>query len=290
MSLRRVLLVAWGLSLGACSLFVELDDGYVAGHPLDAAPDAGNSRDGAADAKPSDAGDMDASEAAAPLLEEAFDDPRLANWILVGSPIPRVAGSIFGHPTVFDNAGDPNYSSGAVSKSPITCPATGCTIAASVYVDFSDLGGCWATATLAYRTDLAGPTDTVTETSVPDSATGSLLGMSIDAVGDLCSAHPVFARRHAWFDVGYAADDDSPGGVDRFTISADDYVNKWVRLEIQLGAPGSAPVFLADGKVILAGTKPATAKLWTARNLYLGSRSSGSAGKAYHDDVRVLAR
>lgn len=290
MSLRRVLFAACGLSLGACSLFVELDDGYVAGHPLDAAPDArASSRDGGADAQPADA--SDGGDAAAPsLLEETFDDPLLAKWILVGSPIPRVAGSIFGHPTVFDNAGDPNYSSGAVSKSAITCPATGCTIATDVYMDFSDLGGCWATATIAYRTDLAGPTDSIGDTTVPDSATGSLLGMSIDAVGDLCSGHPVFARRHAWFDVAYVADDDSPGGVDRFTISADDYVGKWVHLEIQLGAPGSAPVFLADGKVILAGTKPATPKLWEAHNLYLGSRSSGSAGKAYHDDVRVVAR
>lgn len=298
LTLPAVLIVAiapvFAMTVGSagCAFLVELDDGYVAGHgDASSSADAGPRADSPAsnDAQAADGGDG-GDGASPPLFQDDFDDSTLPQWILAGSPIPRVAGSVFGHATVFDNAGDPNFASGAVSRQGITCSANdGCTIAADVYMDFSSLDGCWATATIAFLDALVTDPVTFQETSLPDNADGSVLGMSINAVGDACTGHPQVARRHAWFGMGYRAADGSEESPAQFSILADDYVNKWVHLEVRLRGGGTAPLFVADGKTIYAGKKGPSASLFTPHNLALGSRSSGSAGKAYHDSVRVFA-
>ena len=50
------------------------------------------------------------------LFEDDFSELNLDNWILFGSPSPRVLASVEGRNGVFDNNGDSWCDSGVVSK------------------------------------------------------------------------------------------------------------------------------------------------------------------------------
>ncbi|MBI2566299.1 MAG: SUMF1/EgtB/PvdO family nonheme iron enzyme [Candidatus Schekmanbacteria bacterium] len=219
---------------------------------------------------------------AASAAEALFDDfagSGLSNWTLYGSPLPQWASSAYDRTGVFDNNGDPNYDSGGFSKT-LVGSTEGMTIESEVYLDFADLGGCWADAQIGLTRD-ADPS-----TSEQGFSGGHGIWFNLSAVGDACWGAPAEYRRKAWFFGGIVAEDESTEGMPEYTFDADAYANGWHRLRIEVGSDRSVR-FHVDDTLLWTSTKKLHASLLEGRNVVLGSRSSGSAGKAYHDWVRV---
>ncbi|MFN3740594.1 MAG: hypothetical protein ACK4TF_07990 [Thermodesulfovibrionales bacterium] len=157
----------------------------------------------------------------------------------------------------------------------------GCTIEADVFVEFSNLSGCWAAASIgitktAYPEDGSGYTG-----EYPDGAF-----MSISSDGDACWMTPSNLRRHAYFWLGIYAEDGTKEYLPNWSINADKYVNGWHTLRIVINSDRTVK-FYADNDLIWQPSKKIHPTVLEGRNIVLGSRSSGSAGKAYHDWVRV---
>jgi len=71
-------------------------------------------------------------------------------------------------------------------------------------------------------------------------------------------------------------------------INADAYAGGWHKARVDILADGRAS-FLIDGSVLWTSTQAIDTRYLTGKRLILGSRSSGSAGKAYHDNIKVSA-
>ncbi len=78
------------------------------------------------------------------LFEDDFD-AGLDQWILYGSPSPRVLPSVEGRTGVFDNNGDSWCESGIVTKDLVSYPE-GVIIESDVYLQIANWNGCWGTA------------------------------------------------------------------------------------------------------------------------------------------------
>lgn len=212
------------------------------------------------------------------LFEEDFNNG-LGKWSLYGSPLPAIVNGVYGHDEVFDNRGDSSYQSGAVSKESIDL-SNGGVIESDVYLDFYDLTGCWATDQFGLSQD--------SEPELSSTGMGSYaVNWGITAYGDACWATDQQYRRHAWFGFNIRASDgttDSP--TDR--ISADDYVNNWHKAKIIIRKDHYVEFYI-DSTLMWTSTKQIDETYLTDRKLYIRGRSSGSAGKAYNDNVRVTS-
>ena len=216
------------------------------------------------------------------LLTDDFSSSDLSGWVLTGTPKPTQIATAHGRSGIFDNNGDGNYASVALSKKLYTCLG-GCTLVSDVYLDFSKLSGCWAMPTIGL-TSKAYPNGNGYTTQPGVWPGGVCLGLS--AEGDACWVTPKQNQRHAWFRASIFAEDATTEST-WLIISADSYVNKWTELKIVIHADRTVS-FYADGKLLWQPTKRIDASILSGRNIRLGSRSSGSAGKAYHDNIRLL--
>lgn len=216
------------------------------------------------------------------LLSEGWEagaiDP--ADWTLFGSPRPRVVA--FGdRANVFDNNGDPNYDSGALSNAGLALPdGRDVRIEADVYLDFSDRAGCWAGARLGLALDAD-----VEAVDLGRREPGTGLSLTLHGEGDRCWATPVEHRRKAWFSGGFRDGSGEWIAIPSFSASGEDYVGDWHRLAIAVDASNRVS-FHIDGTLLWESDVPMDAAYRAAR-LLVGGRSSGSAGKAYIDDVEV---
>ncbi|MBI2566301.1 MAG: hypothetical protein HYV63_04620 [Candidatus Schekmanbacteria bacterium] len=209
---------------------------------------------------------------------DAFDT--LDNWTLYGSPLPVQVASVFGRTNVFDNNGDPNYNSGAISKQTFDF-RNGFSIEADVYLDFSDQTGCWAGAAIG----IGNPT------YQSWGGYDGYLWIDLDAWGDACWSEPATLWRHAYVVGGYSGQGGSvafwPDQANPTQYRADGYLGGWHTLKVLAGSD-LIPKFYLDDWLVFTGTAPIDPSvLSAARPLWLGVRSSGSAGKAYHDAVRL---
>lgn len=217
------------------------------------------------------------------LLEDDFSGD-LSAWTLYGSPKPRIVASAFGRTGLFDNNGDSNYNSVAVSKNTVSS-ASGLRIEADVYIDLQDVTGCWLEPSIGLSQNAlsgGGPGGG----DATDPPTGVVF--SIHYEGDACWQTPSQYRRHAW--VGGAVDefDGSRERIPTGTVSADQFLNGWHTMTINVAQDGIVH-FLVDGAEVWHSSKAIDPSLLAGRNVILGKRSSGSAGKAYHDFVRVFS-
>ncbi len=216
------------------------------------------------------------------VCDNVFDDQfdNLDNWELYGSPLPLLVDSIYGRSGVFDNNGDPNYNSGALSTEHFDL-SNGFRIESDVYLDFYNLSGCWAGAAI-------GIGDTI------GSSTGAniFVYLSLDASGGACWATPDSLQGHSYLHGSYFIDDTTHegfGGLDGIqdVIVADEYEGGWHTLKIDVDTLG-IPRFYIDDVLLYTGIEPVAEFVmnndWP---LLLGLRSSGSAGKAYHDWVKL---
>ena len=217
------------------------------------------------------------------VFEESWDggaiDP--GRWDEYGQPRPRIVEALQGGSNVFDNNGDGNHGSGAVTARGIDLGSGAATIAADVYVDFSDPAGCWADAAIGLTRDAEART----------SATGfgaQGIWLALKARGDACAGTPAEHRRRAWFFGGMLDADGNWERMTPYTVGGDDYVDAWHRLRIVVDASNRVS-FHVDGTLLWQSTGTLDPALRSGRRLALGTHSSGRAGKAYIDNISVSA-
>jgi len=141
--------------------------------------------------------------------------------------------------------------------------------------------GCWVTPGIGL---------TLNTNPTPIGSTGDLptgIYFSLTYEGDACWGTPSQYRRHSYFWIGVYAEDstiNAPAGS--YDLNGDAYANGWHVMKIVVGSDRYVK-FYCDNNLIWTSTKRLHPSLMTNRNAVLGFRSSGSAGKSYHDWVRV---
>ena len=203
-----------------------------------------------------------------------------SRWVTYGSPSPRIVRGPGGSPGVFDNNGDPNYDSGAVSVRALDLGTEWVSIEADVFLSFSNPSGCWASVQIGLTAD-------------PDVSPSSLergsshgLKFNLHAEGDACWATPSEYRRRAWFSGGIIRPDGSWEGMPAFGVEGTTYANHWWRLRIVIDTENRVSLDM-DDKRLWTSSGTLDPALRSGRKLILGNRSSGSAGRAYIDNIEV---
>ncbi|MBX3006801.1 MAG: T9SS type A sorting domain-containing protein [Melioribacteraceae bacterium] len=213
-------------------------------------------------------------------LNYTEDFNSLNNWTLYGSPLPQHFSSMKGKTGVFDNNGDSNNNSGGVSKQTFDL-SKGFTLESEVYLDFTNTAGCWAGAAIG----ISDPTYQSWGGYNP------WINYSLTANGDACWGSDPSTRPRTRIYINYktgSTDSDWANfGGDSSPIYADQYANGWHVLKIVVDQ-NRIPSFYIDNNLVAQGTTPIyAAVLNSARSIWLGDRSSGSAGKAYHNYVNL---
>jgi hypothetical protein len=214
------------------------------------------------------------------VLADSFNS-NINNWTGWGSPLPRWVASGFGRSGLFDNNGDPNYSSGGYSKNTVSTTG-GMVIESDVYLNITDQAGCWVGAEIGL-TKTVNPTPTDVDIDYG-------LYFTLDFSGDACWGDSVQYQRHRWFWMGFVSEDgsyDNPTWNKAPFLNADAYSStSWHTLKVDI-TPSRIVKFYCDNNLIWTSVKEIDSALLTNKNVQLGWRSSGSAGKAYHDWVKV---
>ncbi len=212
------------------------------------------------------------------LLTDNFDN--LDGWTLFGDPLPQYISSIFGQDGIFDNNGDPNNNSGGISNQTFNL-SSGFVLESNVYLDFSDINGCWAGASVG----IANPTY--------QSSWGGYepyLTVGIQANGYACWGSPVPTQGHTIFYGDYIIDGggwETIGDLSVAPIYIDQYANGWHTMKIEVDQ-NRMPKFYVDNVLLYTGTQPIASSVFSEnRKIIIGDRSSGSAGKAYHNWVSL---
>jgi len=215
------------------------------------------------------------------IFEDDFSDASLSKWILFGSPRPRVLSNVEGRNGVFDNNGDSWCQSGAISKANLYLPES-FIIEADMYLKVTNPSGCWAAPSfmLLRENEPLGRDPYCGDMDYP----GGII-FKIMYEGDACWQTPVEKRRHAYITAGIYAEDGTSEGSG--WILADEYINGWHNFKIVV--VDRYVKFYVDDKLIFAPKKKVHPTVLNGKKLYLGRRSSGSAGKGYHDFIRVYA-
>ena len=229
-------------------------------------------------------GTVMAQETQTTLFEDDFSELNLNKWTLFGSPSPRVLASLEGRSGVFDNNGDGWCDSGAVSKDTFSFP-NGFTMESDVYVSVTNIAGCWDAAVIGLTKE---NTPYMDHPNCPSEGYYTGLKFGIFYTGDACWATPQEKRRHAYFDISLLTEDGSGEGPGSYAINADDYIDGWHNLKIVVGEDGFVS-FYCDDKLIYKSEKRISEDILQDKKIYLGQRSSGSAGKAYHDFVKITS-
>lgn len=217
-------------------------------------------------------------QAATPLstFQDQFTD--LSNWITFGTPAPELIPTQFGRTGVLDNNGDGTERSGAITVQSFTGTG-GFTLTADVYLDFSDTSLCGAEAAIG----IANPTLQAWSGYDP------YIQLSIQGVGRACAILSDSLRGHAYFFGSFV----TASGTESFfpteaspaLFRADQYVGAWHTLKITTDGAGQ-PRFYVDDILIYTGANAVSSAVLTGLNpLWVGSQSSGDAGKAYHDNL-----
>jgi len=212
---------------------------------------------------------------------DAFGVGTFDAWNLWGNPLPAWVAGAQGRTGLFDNNGDAAYTSGAVSRERLDFSG-GFVMESDILLDFYDPTGCWADA-------LLGIADTVLD--VNWGGYNSLLEFGLNCVGDACWSVPEPYRRHTYFQGRYWTDQgwEYVGGPEwSDQINADPYANSWHTLKIMMDSTTRVPGFFIDGSPVYAGTRPLSGSVIDSpHSLCIKGNSSGSAGKAYHDYIRL---
>jgi len=214
------------------------------------------------------------------ILYDSFD-ANINNWTGWGDPLPLCVASGFGRTGLFDNNGDANYGSGGYSKTAVTTTG-GMLIEADIYLNITDQTGCWLGSSIGL-TNTTNPTP-----SSVDLPEGLLFTMEFS--GDACWGDSVKYQRHKWFAISLWPEDgtwDYPAWNRAPYLNADSYSSTaWHTLRIDI-TPSRIVNFYCDNKLIWTSVKKINPSMLSNKNVVLGERSSGSAGKAYHDWVKV---
>ena len=192
--------------------------------------------------------------------------------------MPLILATQSGHSGVFDNNGDGTAASGAISIQSFSGTGT-ITLQADVYLDFSDTTLCHAEAAIGITNPTIqgwGGYDTYVQ-------------FSLQAVGRACTNLTDSLKAHAYFFGSFVTNSGTesffPTEAAPALFRADAYVGGWHTLKITTDGTGK-PKFYVDNTLVYTGANAiANSVLNSANPLYVGSQSSGGAGKAYHDNL-----
>ncbi|MBK7090735.1 MAG: T9SS type A sorting domain-containing protein [bacterium] len=209
-------------------------------------------------------------------FQDQFDN--LSSWVAFGTPVPEIVPSQFSRTGVLDNAGDGTDKSGAISIQRFT-GSGGFTLTADVYLDFNDTALCAAEAAIG----IANPTLQAW------SGYDAYVSFSIAGVGRSCAILSDSLRAHAYFfgsfETASGTESFFPTEASPLPFRADQYAGGWHALKIIVDGTGR-PRFYIDNTLIYTGANAVSgAVLSTMNPLWVGSQSSGNAGKAYHDNI-----
>lgn len=217
-----------------------------------------------------------------------FSDDFFSNfsgWLSWGEPRPQRIPHFQGRKWLLDNNGDDMFLSGLTSLRTFEIPG-GFTLESEVMLSVANPAGCHCEAYLGLTRDPGRWMNALG--SVGDGGDGIVTG--INFAGDACWGTPMELRRHVWWGAGFFADDG------RFVAShellakeaqlADDLANRWVKLRIEVDAERSVR-FFADDRLMWAPEAKLHPDVLRGQRIVLKGRSLGTAGKAYHDWVRL---
>jgi len=212
------------------------------------------------------------------ILDEKFNDG-FHNWSLFGYPKPTLRN--IDDNWVLDNNGDGLCSSGIISFHTFRFPnIININIECDILLQITNTTGCWAGAKFGItRSNVPIGKGICSQEDFP-----LTIYFGIDYAGDACWGTPEERRRHAYFAIGIYTKSgkmESPK-----YLNADQYVNSWHRFKIIIGSDRCCEFFV-DNKLIYASKEPVSSSALQDKKVILFGRSSGSAGKAYHDNLRI---
>jgi hypothetical protein len=207
-----------------------------------------------------------------PSGELCFEDnfTNLENWTLFGSPLPQLVTTTGNPSPCFDNNGDANYNSGAISNQTFDY-SNGLTIETDMYVP-ANPNGCWMEGMfgIARSTNIG-------STTWP----GAIIHYEYRYSGSLCSADPN-PKDEGLLIMNILTED---GLGESYSIpNLNDYLNAWHRYKIEVHNDRRVSFYIDDNH-IYTSTKSVSLD-YNNMPLLLGSRSS-SYGKVYHDNIKV---
>jgi len=219
------------------------------------------------------------------IFQDDFNNLDTDIWIPFGSPSPRILTSFEKRIGVFDNNGDSWCPSGVVNRDAISLTPP-FTIESDMYLDLWSKSGCWAAPSFELYESNSYQTSGYCANDVR--GVGSILRISLDYVGDACWASPQEKRRHAYLQLGYLTENGEwdSGPSKNYGLLRDDLVDGWHNYKVKVDSEGYVSFYVDNELIYKSEDKIDVTKL---KNCYLwiGRRSSGSAGKAYHDYIRV---
>lgn len=202
------------------------------------------------------------------------------NWVLSGTPKPRWVSSAFGQSGLLDNNGDGWHNSEAYSKT-IIGSSSGYTIESEVYVNVSNTSGCWVAPSIGITKSQNPAPVTTNNSDIP-----SGIRFTLTFEGGACWATPSQYRSHGWFSINIWAEDNTLNSPATWSLNGDIYLNGWHTLKIVVQSDRYVK-FFCDNNLLWISTKRLHPDLMINKNVLLGDRSSNSAGKAYHNWVKV---
>lgn len=203
----------------------------------------------------------------------------LDKWILFGSPPPQLLLSAEGRNGVFDNNGDGNCDSGVVSRDALSLPK-GFTLESDVFLRVTNPAGCWNDAFIGLTKDNSPAVNSLC--AIPQS-----LLFRIYYSGDACWQTPADKMRHAYLDGGFYTESGAWESIGDYS-NADAYINGWHKLKIVVGEDRHVKFYVDDIQIYSSRNKIDPAML-EGKKIYIGGRSSDSAGKVYHDYIKLIS-
>ena len=204
------------------------------------------------------------------LFQDDFSGTLTDNWIPFGSPAATIRADVGNPAPAFDNNGDANYGSGALSIQNYDY-SNGLVIETDMYVP-STPDGCWVNGSFGLASSM-----NYGSTTWPNWSVRFSYGYS----GALCWADP---------------DPKDEGELNCLIVKPDgeieslhleffnDYLDAWHRFKIEIGVDLYVKFFI-DDNLIYETTSQMSAD-YTNMPLLLGDRSS-NYGKVYHDNLVV---
>jgi len=203
------------------------------------------------------------------------------SFYLLGDPLPVWVASAFNREGLFDNMGaspDPGY---GISKSLIGIGGP-IEIESEVYLSITSTNGYCVCPGLGITQ----------KTFYPGQPPAHLQEVTLSTyfrfmyAGYDATWVPSKYRGHAWIQAGYMSDGNKFITLGDYIVSADKYANGWHKIKISVTQEHSIRFYI-DNVLIWAPANGITYKALKAKNLVMGFTSSGLAGKAYHNYVKV---
>gem|GEM_PF-6914877 len=212
---------------------------------------------------------------------DEFDQLDQTVWNSFGSPQPQALESAEGRSGVLDNKGDSWCDSGIVSKEAISFP-NGFEMRSDMFLRVTNPLGCWAGQWFGLTTP---NTPSGTEPCpTEDYQKGIYFG--IEYAGEGCWGTPLEKRQHAYLMGGFLTENGGWESIGEY-VAGDDYINEWHEFLISVGADRYVKFYI-DKVLIHSSVNKISRDVLNEKKPILGGRSSGSAGKAYSDYIRII--